>query len=190
MLSCSVVRKTHYFSHNLHYYNNSLPSLTQTTRLVPGLMKARLPENEMCCDWLAVPVRCDCRTDEDCVSVLPRQFEPDSDPENIEQEDRAEPLHARILQDINNKISPFGVDFEIYNFVNLFMPKNTHYTLTKIKKVKKHNRTPWIFIMKALSFITHYCGCISALFFDISKTKMTIITCGLKSKNKLAVHAV
>ncbi len=32
------------------------------TQLVPGLMKARLPKNEMCCDWLAVPVRCDWRT--------------------------------------------------------------------------------------------------------------------------------
>ncbi len=27
-------------------------------------------------------------------------------------------------------------------FVDLFMPKHTHYTLTKIQKVKKHNRTP------------------------------------------------
>ncbi len=35
-----------------------------------------------------------------------------------------------------NEISPFGVDFEICNFVNLFMPKHTHYTLTKIQKVK------------------------------------------------------
>ncbi len=50
------------FSHNLHYYNTFLPSLTQTARLVPGLIKARLPKNEMCCDWLAVPVRCDWRT--------------------------------------------------------------------------------------------------------------------------------
>ncbi len=35
-----------------------------------------------------------------------------------------------------NEISPFGVDFEICNFVDLFMPKHTHYTLTKIQKVK------------------------------------------------------
>ncbi len=41
-----------------------------------------------------------------------------------------------------NEISPFGVDFEICNFVDLFMPKHTHYTLNKIQKVKKHNRTP------------------------------------------------
>ncbi len=33
-------------------------------------------------------------------SILPYQFEPDSDPEDIEQEGRAEPLHAQILQDI------------------------------------------------------------------------------------------
>ncbi len=32
-------------------------------------------------------------------SILPYQFEPDSDAENIE-EDRAETFHARILQDI------------------------------------------------------------------------------------------
>ncbi len=41
-----------------------------------------------------------------------------------------------------NEISPFGVDFEICNFVDRFMPKHTLYTLTKIQKVKKHNRTP------------------------------------------------
>ncbi len=35
------------------------PYCAQMARLVPGLMKARLPKNEMCCDWLAVPVRCD-----------------------------------------------------------------------------------------------------------------------------------
>ncbi len=41
-----------------------------------------------------------------------------------------------------NEISPFGVDFEICNFLDRFMPKHTHYTLTKIQKVKKPNRTP------------------------------------------------
>ncbi len=41
-----------------------------------------------------------------------------------------------------NEISPCGVDFEICNFVDRFMPKHTQYTLTKIQKVKKHNRTP------------------------------------------------
>ncbi len=92
MLSCLVNRKSHYFSHNLYYYNTFPPSLTQTTRLVPGLMKARLPKNEMCCDWLAVPVRCNCAPCQNSKFI--------SDLENIEQEDRAEPLHARILQDI------------------------------------------------------------------------------------------
>ncbi len=48
--------------HIIYYYNTFLPSLTQMAQLVPGLMKARLPKNEMCCDWLAVPVRCDWRT--------------------------------------------------------------------------------------------------------------------------------
>ncbi len=45
-----------------------------------------------------------------------------------------------------NEISPFGVDFDICNFVDLFMHKHTHYTLTKIQKVKKHNRTPLKFV--------------------------------------------
>ncbi len=36
-----------------------------------------------------------------------------------------------------NEISLFGVDFEICNFVDVFMPKHTHYTLTKIQKVIK-----------------------------------------------------
>ncbi len=49
----NMLSKTHNFSHNLHYYNTFLPSLAQTARLVPGLM---------CCDWLAVSVRCDWRT--------------------------------------------------------------------------------------------------------------------------------
>ncbi len=81
ILSCLVVQKSHYFSHNLHYYNISLPSLTQMAPLVLGLMKARLPKTKMGCDWLAVPVRCDwhfsiapplARTA--CSSILPYQF--------------------------------------------------------------------------------------------------------------------
>jgi len=35
MLSCLIIKKTHYFSHILHYYSTSLTSLTQTHRLVP-----------------------------------------------------------------------------------------------------------------------------------------------------------
>ncbi len=50
------------FPHNLHYYNTSLPSLTQTARLVLGLMKARPPKCFMCSNCLAVPVRCDWQT--------------------------------------------------------------------------------------------------------------------------------
>ncbi len=37
------------------------------------------------------------------------------------------------------------------NFVDLFMPKHTHYTLTKIQKVKKHKRTPLIEASEACS---------------------------------------
>ncbi len=53
VLGCRVIWLWHKFSHNLHYYNTFLPSLAQTARLVPGLMKARLPKNEICCNWLA-----------------------------------------------------------------------------------------------------------------------------------------
>ncbi len=47
-----------------------------------------------------------------------------------------------VLKKKKKEISPFGVDFEICNFVDGFKPKHAHYTLTKIKKVKKHNMTP------------------------------------------------
>ncbi len=33
------------------------------------------------------------------------------------------------------------------DFVDRFMPKHTHYQLTKIEKVKKHNRAPLIKIL-------------------------------------------
>ncbi len=72
--------------------------MTQKARLVPGLMKAHLPKNEMCCDWLAVPMRF---IGELCFSAtMPLTKAVLLYPENIEHEDRAEPLHARILQDI------------------------------------------------------------------------------------------
>ncbi len=85
MLWCLVVggSKITVFSHNVHYYNTFLPSLTQTARLVSGFMKARLLKNEICCDWLAVPVHCDWRTaNQYCptpyqnrkLSILPYQF--------------------------------------------------------------------------------------------------------------------
>ncbi len=48
------------------------------------------------------------------------------------------------------EISPFGVDFEICNFVDRFKPKHTHYTLTNIQKVKKHKMTPLINSKKIL----------------------------------------
>ncbi len=66
-------------------------------------MKARLPKNEMCCDWLWLWLA----NSLDSVSVLSRPLTKqqvhqychiNSDLENIE-DDRAEPLHARILQD-------------------------------------------------------------------------------------------
>ncbi len=59
------------FSHHLHYYNTFLPSLAQTARFVLGLMKARFPKNEMSCDWLAVPVRCDFANSLDGITAPP-----------------------------------------------------------------------------------------------------------------------
>jgi len=40
-----------------------------------------------------------------------------------------------------NKVSPFGVDFELCNLADLLF-KQKQYRLTKVEKVKKHNRTP------------------------------------------------
>ncbi len=108
MLSCLVVRKSHYFSHNLYYYSTFLPSLTQTTLLVPGLKKAGNTGKQLC------------SPNKLFVVVLEKGF------------------------NFFNEISPFGVDFEICNFVDCYMPKHTHYTLTKIQKVKKNNRSPLI----------------------------------------------
>ncbi len=77
--------------------------------LVLGLMKARLPKTKMGCDWLAVSSALWLANSLDGISVLPRPLPEqqvrqychiNSDPDNIEQEDHAEPLHARILQDI------------------------------------------------------------------------------------------
>ena len=53
MFSCMIVKKTHYFSHILHNYSCSLPSLIEHKVLDEA------PPSEMCCDWLAGPVCCD-----------------------------------------------------------------------------------------------------------------------------------
>ncbi len=52
-------------------------------------------------------------------------------------------LFAVVLEKgfFKNEISPFGVDFEICNFVDSFRTNHTQYTLTKIQKVKKHKIT-------------------------------------------------
>ncbi len=72
MLSCLVVQKSHYFSHNLHYYNTFLPSLTQTTRLVPGLMKARLLKKRNVLWLVSCPSALWLANSLDVVSILPR----------------------------------------------------------------------------------------------------------------------
>ncbi len=111
MLSFLVILKSHYFSHNLHYYNNFLPSLTNdsiSSRFdeVPPFEKWNVLwlVSFLSALWLANSL--------DGVSVLLRPLPEqqvrqychidwfNSDHENIEQEDHADPLHARILQDI------------------------------------------------------------------------------------------
>ncbi len=71
---CWVVWKSHYFSHNVHYYNTSLPSLTPTTRLVLGLMKARLPKYVVL--WLVSSLDSVIAPPLISSSILPYQFRP------------------------------------------------------------------------------------------------------------------
>ncbi len=62
------------------------------------------------------------------------------------------------------------MDFETCNFVDRFMPKHTHYTLTKIQKVKKHNRTPLNF------HYSYLCELKLSLFKSIVNLETLILT--------------
>ncbi len=94
------------FSHNLHYYNTSLPSLAQT-RLVPAGFDEGPPSEKRNVLWLVSCPSALWLANSLGASVLPRPLPKQqvhqychisSDTENIEN--RAEPLQARILQDI------------------------------------------------------------------------------------------
>ncbi len=118
MCSCLVFLKTHYFSHNLPLFHTSLSLLWQTPRFISCFMKLLLQKYTMGWDWLAGSVCCDSLNRLYCTSERPApllsgmrsgwivnsgvvynayQFEPDWDPEDISEEDRAEPVQARLL---------------------------------------------------------------------------------------------
>ncbi len=110
--------KTHYFSHNLPLFHTSLSLLWQTPRFISWFYEAPPSEYAMGWDWLAGSVCCDSLNRLYCTSERPApllngmcsgwivnsgvvynayQFEPDWDPEDISEEDRAEPVQARLL---------------------------------------------------------------------------------------------
>ncbi len=99
--------KTHYFSHNLPLFHTSLSLLWQTPRFISWFYEA---PPSMGWDWLAGSVCCDWLNRLYCTSERPApllsgmcsgwivnsgvvynayQFEPDWDPEDISEEDRA-----------------------------------------------------------------------------------------------------
>ncbi len=118
MCSCLVFLKTHYFSHNLPLFHTSLSLLWQTPRFIswfyeappseirdglrlvswlsvlwfakPPLLHSERPAphlSGMCSGWIV----------NSGVVYNAYQFEPDWDPEDISEEDRAEPVQARLL---------------------------------------------------------------------------------------------
>ncbi len=117
MCSCLVFLKTHSFSHNLPLFHTSLSLLWQTPRFISWFYEAPPSENAMGWDWLAGSVCCDSLNHQYASErPAPRlsgmrsgwivnsgvvynayQFEPDWDPEDISEEDRAEPVQARLL---------------------------------------------------------------------------------------------
>ncbi len=118
MCSCLFFLKTHYFSHNLPLFHTSLSLLWQTPRFISWFYEAPPSENAMGWDWLAGSVCCDSLNRLYCTSERPAphlsgmcsgwivnsgvdynayQFEPDWDPEDISEEDRAELVQARLL---------------------------------------------------------------------------------------------
>ncbi len=117
MCSCLFFLKTHYFSHNLPLFHTSLSLLWQTPRFISWFYEAPPSENAMGWDWLAGLVCCD-SLNHQYASERPApllsgmrsgwivnsgvvynayQFEPDWDPEDISEEDRADPVQARLL---------------------------------------------------------------------------------------------
>ncbi len=119
MCSCLFFFKTHYFSHNLPLFHTSLSLLWQTPRFISWFYEA--PPSEirdglrlvswLSVLWLAKPPLLHVWTSHaphlsgtrsgwivnSGVVYNAYQFEPDWDPEDISEEDRAEPVQARLL---------------------------------------------------------------------------------------------
>ncbi len=118
MCSCLVFLKTHIF-HIIYLYSTPLcPFSDKRLDLFPGFMKLLLQKYAMGWDWLAGSVCCDWLNHLYCTSERPApllsgmcsgwivnsavvynayQFEPDWDPEDISEEDHAEPVQAWLL---------------------------------------------------------------------------------------------
>ncbi len=111
MCSCLFFLKPHYFSHNLPLFHTSLSLLWQMPRFISWFYEAPPSENAMGWDWLAGSVCCDSlnhqyaserpasRLSGMCTGWIVNSgvvnvylFEPDWDPEDISEEDRAEPV--------------------------------------------------------------------------------------------------
>ncbi len=118
MCSCLFFLKTHYFSHNLPLFHTSLSLLWQRPRFISWFYEA--PPSEirdglrlvswLSVLWLAKPPLLHVWTSRPSpqwhvlrwivnsgIVYNAYQFEPDWDPEDISEEDRAEPVQARLL---------------------------------------------------------------------------------------------
>ncbi len=116
--SCLFFLKTHYFSHNLPLFHTSLSLLWQTPRFISWFYEA--PPSEirdglrlvswLSVLWFAKPPLLHVWMSRPSpqwhvlgwivnsgVVYNAYQFEPDWDPEDISEEDRAEPVQARLL---------------------------------------------------------------------------------------------
>ncbi len=119
MCSCLVFLKTHYFSHNLPLFHTSLSLLWQTLDLFPGFMKLLLQKirdglrlvSWLSVLWLAKPPllhwtsrpapllsgMCSGWIVNSGVVYNAYLWAADWDPEDISEEDRAEPVQAQLL---------------------------------------------------------------------------------------------
>ncbi len=119
MCSCFFFFFLRIIFHIIYLYSTPLcPFSDKGLDLFPGFMKLLLQKYAMGWDWLAGSVCCDSLNRLYCTSERPAphlsgmcsgwilnsgvvyyayQFEPDWDPEDISEEDRAEPVQARLL---------------------------------------------------------------------------------------------
>ncbi len=122
MCSCCFFFFKRIIFHIIYLYSTPLcPFSDKRLDLFPGFMKLLLQKYAMGWDWLAGSVCCDSLNRLYCTSERPAphlsgmcsgwfvnsgvvynsyQFEPDWDPEDIIEEDRAEPVQARLFNDM------------------------------------------------------------------------------------------